>query len=384
MLDVGRLPARMGAPGVAWRWVRDGAGTREGSRLSPPGGVMALGEAQGDLEVGFRADRLAPAEHVRFEARLLPHEAWQGVLNVHRLSLKELRPGRYRLEVRASEREGEWGQPSAVTIEVPRPVWQRAWFMALVVVGAAGAAAGVGRWASTRRMQARMRELERETMLERERMRISRDLHDDVGASVTRVTLLLERACRAGAIPSEVLKPMQEGLREARRTKGSLDAAVWAVDPVNDTWSELVAYLGQFFVEYCHDAGLRPVVDLPGVDQVQGERTLGAEWRHHVVLIVKEAVNNAVKHSGGTEVRLRMADVGKGMELEVGDDGNEWAGGSPGHEGNGLGNMALRARSLGGRLEVDGAPGKGTRVRAFIPWTRGAVSGERRAVSSEQ
>ncbi len=375
LVDVGRLPARMVAPGVAWRWVRDGAGNRDG--LGAPGGVMALGEAKGELEVGFRADRMAAAEHVRFEARLLPNEAWQGVLNVHRLSMQDLRPGAYRLEVRASEREGEWGKPSAVTFEVPRPMWQRGWFMALVVVGAAAAAAGVGRWATKRRMRRRMRELERETMLERERMRISRDLHDDVGASVTRVTLLLERACRAGAIPAEVLKPMQEGLREARGTKGSLDAAVWAVDPVNDTWSELVSYLGQFFVEYCHDAGLRPVVDLPEPGQGDGEQALGAEWRHHVVLIVKEALNNAVKHSGGTEVRLRIADAGEGMELEVGDNGKGWAGGKPGHEGNGLGNMALRARSLGGRLEVDGEPGKGTRVRAFIPWTRRAASGER-------
>lgn len=370
MVDVGRLPARVGALGVAWRWVRDGAGTREGSRLPPPGGVMALGEAQGDLEVGFRADRLAPAEHVRFEARLLPHEAWQGVLNVHRLSLKELRPGKYRLEVRASEREGEWGAPSAVTFEVLAPLWQRKWFMGLVVVGAASAAVGMARGVSMRRMRRRMKEMERETMLERERTRISQDLHDDVGAGVTQVALLLERACRVESMPAEALERVQEGLRVARGTMGSLDAAVWAVNPSNDTWSELVGYLGQMVVEFCGNAGLRPVLELP---EQQGERTLGAEWRHHVVLIAKEAVNNAIKHSDGTEVRLRVAVANGGMELEISDNGKGLPWQVPGGNGNGLTNLASRARAMGGRLEIQGREGRGTTVSAFIPWPGGTT-----------
>ncbi len=368
VVDSKRLPVRVAAPGVAWRWAKDEAGMREVP--AGAGGVLALGRTRGELELAFRADRFDGGEHVRYEARLLPHGGWQGVFNVHRLTMKDLRPGPYRMEVRASEREGEWGAPSAATFELPKPLWQEEWFAGLVVVGAAGAAVGVARRVSLRRMRRRMREMERETMLERERTRISQDLHDDVGAGVTQVALLLERASRVESMPAEAMERVREGLRVARGTMGSLDAAVWAVNPSNDTWSELVGYLGQMVVEFCGNAGLRPVLELP---EQPGERTLGAEWRHHVVLIVKEAVNNAIKHSGGTEVRLRVGVADGGMELEVSDDGKGLPGQAPGGDGNGLTNLASRARAMGGRLEIQGREGRGTTVSAFIPWPGGTT-----------
>ncbi len=365
-LDVRRMPLRVKAPGVAWRWLRDGSG--EQGTHDESKGMTDLGRPKGVLDLGFRSERFGAAEHVQYEARLLPNGTWQGVMNTHRLSMQDLRPGRYRLEVRASERDGEWGAPSAVGFEVPTPLWQQKWFLGTILMGSAGAAVGVARIASLRRMRARMRRLEQETLLERERTRISQNLHDDLGASMTRVALLLERACRVEAMPREAMERVKEGLQVARGTMGSLDAAVWAVDPSNDSWSELVGYLGQMVVEFCQSAGMKPVLDLPEQPE---ERKLGAEWRHHAVLIVKEAVNNAVKHSGGSQVRLRVALVEGGMELEVVDDGRGLPEAQGGGGRNGLTNLMARARSMGGRLEIRGTEGQGTTVSAFIPWPGG-------------
>ena len=107
------------------------------------------------------------------------------------------------------------------------------------------------------------------------------------------------------------------------------------------------------------------MLELP---EVAVERRLGSEWRHHGVLIVKEAVNNAVKHSGGTEVRLRIVILPDGLELGVSDNGRGITPNVEQGPGNGLGNLRSRADALCGRLAIEGLAGGGTRVSAFLPW----------------
>ena len=365
LVEPGRLPRRAEPPGIAWRWLRHGGTDVAGTRILDR--EVDLGPVVGDMEVGFRAARFGSAEHVRYESRLMPHGAWHAVTAEERVSAKDLRPGQYRLEVRASERDGEWGGVSALRFEVPTPVWLREWFLVMGTLGAVGVAAKVARGVSDRRMRRRMRRMEQENLLERERTRIAQNLHDDLGASVTRVALLLERAVTAEPGTGAAMERVREGLELVRGTMGSLDAAVWAVNPDNDTLSELVAYLGQVVVDFCHSAGMRPVLELP---DASGERRLGSEWRHHAVLIVKEAVNNAVKHSGGTEVRLGVKVMDEGMEITVADNGRGLASDAMTGAGSGLGNLRSRACAMGGRMEILGLAGGGTRVSAFLPWPK--------------
>jgi len=365
VVDVRRLIPQPSAPGIAWRWLHDGDSDGKAEPIWERD--VDLGRPREFLDANFRADRFGSPEHVRYSARLLPHGAWHDVLRSLRVSMQDLRPGRYRLEVRASEREGEWGIPSSVQFEVPTPFWRQGWFMGVSVLGAAGLVLPTVRWLSQRRLRQRMLRLEQETLLERERTRIAQNLHDDLGASVTRVALMLERVVTTEPMSVSAMERVKDGLRVVRGTMGTLDAAVWAVNPANDTLGELVAYLGQMVVDYCQGVGLRAVLELP---ESPAERRLGAEWRHHVVLIVKEALNNAVKHSGGTEIRLRIVTASQGMNLRVADNGQGLAGIQRRREGRGMGNLRSRAEAMGGSLEIRSEPGTGVQVMAFIPWPK--------------
>jgi streptogramin lyase len=271
-IDAGGLPIRPPAPEIRWRWIRDKG--RELAVDGESGPIAWPGPVKETFEMGFRSGRFDSPEHVRYEARLSPHGEWQAVLSEHRLSVSNLRPGTYQVEVRASDREGEWGEPSSVRFDVPEPFWHRSWFLGVVMTGLVGITVPAVRAVSLHRIRRRMRQLEGESLLAQERTRISQNLHDDVGASVTHLTLLLERACRVGSMPELAQEQVREGLRVARATLGSLDTAVWAVNPSNDTVAELVSYLGQMASEFCRNAGIRLVLKLP---EAIREQKLGAE-----------------------------------------------------------------------------------------------------------
>ncbi len=363
--NVGTLPRQVEAPGVAWRWIREGG--RERNVASVRETTVDLGRPGGDMELAFRADRFRSPETVRYETRLLPRGGWQSSMGETRIPVRDLVAGRYELEVRTSEREGEWGRPSVVRFEIPAALWQQEWFVGLSIASSAGAAVTVARWIAAGRMRRRLLRLEQDAMLERERVRIARNLHDDLGANVTHLGLLLQRMHGVTDLPCELLRLVGEGLDVTRRTKGSLDAAVWAVNPARDTLGDLVGYLAQTAWRLCEGGGMELALDLP--EEVP-DRALGAEWRHNVVMVAKEATHNAIKHSGGTALRLRVALEGNGLRVEVCDNGRGMGPGNGSSPGNGHVNMRQRVAAMGGIVEIHGPAGAGTSVRAFFPWQR--------------
>jgi len=130
------------------------------------------------------------------------------------------------------------------------------------------------RYVSFRRLRQRMVSLEQQAVLDKERARIAKDLHDDLGASMTQMTLVLELALQQRPDPDAVIGTVRDGLHAAREAIKSLDAAVWAVNPINNTLPELVAYIGQFGMEFLQQANIRYEMDLP---EHPPERPVGAE-----------------------------------------------------------------------------------------------------------
>ena len=160
--------------------------------------------------------------------------------------------------------------------------------------------------------------MERQRALERERARIARDIHDDLGASLTRITLLsqsvrseLESEHRAGADVDQIYSTARELTR-------SMDEIVWAVNPQHDTLDSLVTYLGRFAQHFLSAAGIRCRLDVP-LDLPA--LALTAEIRHNVFLAFKEALHNVVKHAQATEVRLSLELRPEGFMLVIADNG---------------------------------------------------------------
>jgi signal transduction histidine kinase len=246
--------------------------------------------------------------------------------------------------------------------------WQTWWFRGLLVaIFTAGVAATV-RYVSFRRLRQQMARLEQQAALDKERGRIAKDLHDDLGASMTQMTLLLELALQQKSAQAAVLDRVEESLRAGREAIKSLDAAVWAVNPANNTLPELVAYIGQFGMEFLQQARIRCELELP--DQPP-ERPVSAELRHNLFLIVKEALNNVVRHAQASTVRLQIAVTPATLDLLIEDDGRGIERETQDGLADGLRNMRQRAEELKAQFKLESKPGVGTRLTFRYPWPAG-------------
>lgn len=266
--------------------------------------------------------------------------------------------GEFTFRVRACNNDGVWNKAGAVLkLSIPPPFWTTWWFVASSVLAVAGGIAGVARIAALKKMHRQMERLEQQHAVEKERSRIAKDIHDDLGASLTQITLLSELA------RSDLLKPAQaEGhIRNisltARELTRSMDEIVWAVNPQNDTLEDLISYTSKYAQEFLGLAGIRCRLDVPHT--LPGD-PLSAETRHNLFLVVKEALHNVVKHSKASEVWFRISPGQDSFVLMVEDNGigidlqAENLSPSEGRiaSGNGILNMSRRTSEVGGTLEI--------------------------------
>jgi signal transduction histidine kinase len=230
-------------------------------------------------------------------------------------------------------------------------------------------------WVSRVRMHRKLEQLERQRALERERARIARDIHDDLGASLTRITMLSQSVrSEVEALP-ETAADADQIYGTARELTRALDEIVWAVNPRHDTLDSLVTYLGRFAQQFLSAAGIRCRLDVP---VNLPPCALTSEVRHNVFLAFKEALHNVLQHARATEVRVSLELQPDGFMLTIADNGCGFdtlvakLNPAPRLEdarlavGNGLHNMRKRLEEVGGRCEWETAPGEGTRVKLFI------------------
>ena len=238
---------------------------------------------------------------------------------------------------------------------VIRPhLWARPWF-APVATLAGGSVAGlwIALWLH-RRYRQKLARLELAAGIEKDRMRIARDLHDDVGAQLTRLSLMCA-GLADGAAPAQV----DELAVASRRIAQSMDEIVWAVEPGNDSLDRLGTFLCRFTAEFLEDSGVRARYDVPADLPAA---PLSADVRHNLFLAVKEALNNALKHAAAREIRLTITAADQVLKITVADDGAGFDVAGAASAGHGLRNMRARLGEIGGSCRMESAPGGGTRV----------------------
>ncbi len=239
--------------------------------------------------------------------------------------------------------------------------WQELWFICCAVTVMLAAVGGTVRIVEKRKYQSQLRQAEQERALERERARIAQDLHDELGSLLTRISLL------GGLLRSDMNNPGQvEATAEkisgaADQTVRALEEIVWAVRPGSDTLQSLVDYIAHFAIELFEGNSTRCRLDLPADLPTH---TLHPDVRHNIFLIIKEALNNALKHAGGSVVQVQIRIEAGKLKILIGDNGKGFdaQASAANSERNGLENMRRRALAVGGQLEVTSAPGIGTRV----------------------
>ena len=268
------------------------------------------------------------------------------------------------------------GQPTGVetslAIEVVVPWWGRpSTWLAGVVLGA-GAAVAVARSIALRRVRRRLGEVERAHGLERERTRIARDLHDEVGAGLTEIAMQnfwVQREME-GKAPPATLERIERARQSAVDLVRSVDAIVWAVNPANDTLDRFVPYLTHSFEQFLDAAGVGVRLDVP---ETLPRMAIEGAVRHSLFLVVREAVNNAVKHAHPSCVALAIRFERGRLGIDIEDDGigidpqAVARAASNGSSRSGLGNMQRRIEDLRGRCLVTNRVDGGTRVAIEVP-----------------
>ena len=239
--------------------------------------------------------------------------------------------------------------------------WQTWWFRGLAVFSLFAVVVSSVRVLEKRKYQLQLQRAEQEHALERERARIAQDLHDDLGSSLTRISLLgsLLRADKDN--PEQIEIHAGKIAQSADQTVRALEEIVWAVRPGSDTLQSLVEYIAHFANELFEGNPTRCRLDLPNDIPA---RPLPPDVRHNIFLIVKEALTNVLKHADASEVHLQIKVTKTSLEIAISDDGGGFDSNSAAINGerNGLENMRRRAGVAGGTFSLGSERGKGSRV----------------------
>jgi signal transduction histidine kinase/ligand-binding sensor domain-containing protein len=321
------------------------------------------------LEFDFTALCFSAPENVHFQCRLVNFdEDWTPVSGPWSMSYSRLPAGDYEFLVRGQNGDTPWSPAISVRFKVLPFFWQTWWFQTATVVLFTAAVIAIVRYVSFKRLRMKLQALEQQATLDKERSRIARDIHDDLGGSLTQIKLLFELTQRNRATPEKVEHLGQEGLAATRQLINSMDEIVWAVNPRNDSLPHLIDYLAQFAIEFLSRAGIRCRVDLP---DRPGAWAISPEARHNLFLAVKEALNNVILHAGASEVWFRVTITGEILTIVIEDNGRGLKNGTNGEFADGLPNMRQRMADIGGQSTIESSAATGTRVSLIFPKPNG-------------
>ncbi|MEO7538507.1 MAG: two-component regulator propeller domain-containing protein [Pyrinomonadaceae bacterium] len=276
------------------------------------------------------------------------------------LNFANLSAGSYRFEIRAATADAVYSPvPATLTMKIEAPLWRQWWFLATALILAMLAIYLFYRTRFNRLLQ-----------IERMRTRIATDLHDDVGANLTRISLMSEVARRSTSNDNGELLTSIANI--ARESVASMNDIVWAISPDHDSLLDLTRRMRQHAEEVFVIRDIDLDFRSPHAD---ADLRLSVSVRRDVLLIFKEAVSNAARHSDCSRVKidfgvdhshlfLRVEDNGRGFNID------------PEKDGHGLRSMTRRGEGLGGTLKMESLPGRGTVVQLDISLPKASL-GER-------
>jgi signal transduction histidine kinase/ligand-binding sensor domain-containing protein len=318
------------------------------------------------LQFSFAALSYAAPSKVRLRHRLEGVDSnWVDSTSARSARYSNLPAGGYRMQVIACNSDGIWNEEGATLRFTVMPAWwQTTWsrsggvflFTGLVVWGARS-------W-TQRKLTRRLERLEQEHTLEKERVRIARDLHDELGASITGIGMLVDRLKESSS--SAEIQPVIEQLAgRTQRFASDLERVVWTVSPKNNSLDRLAAFVGRFAQNFFRGTSILCLVrgqnDIPPL-------CLAPDVQHHVLAVAKEAINNVLKHSRASEVVIETKVADRSFFLSIRDNGSGFTPQAEEHsERNGLNNMRSRIAEIDGEIVIDSVPGRGTAISLRVP-----------------
>jgi signal transduction histidine kinase len=302
----------------------------------------------------FNALSFIDEKYIQFQWKLdgFDHD-WLPPQRQRQVRYTNLSPGSYTFLVRAANRNGPWSEPTRFAFVINPPFWQTWWFIIFSALAVGAAVYSIYRYRVNQLLN-----------IERMRTRIATDLHDDIGASLSRISLFSEVAKEeASKISPRLLEMSQKIGDNARELLDAVGTLVWSIDPRHDHFEDVITHMKNFAQEMFTIRGIEYVMNIsPELPSLR----MSLEVRKNLLLIFKEAVNNIVRHSECKSAAVRIELRDNQLEMTITDDGK----GLPAkyrHDSHGLANMRLRAESMKGKLSIEPVNGKGTRISLLLP-----------------
>jgi ligand-binding sensor domain-containing protein len=310
---------------------------------------LTLQTTQNHIRIGFAAMDFRHPSKTLYAYRLAGHQKeWTTTMGQHEVTYGALPPDKYIFEVKAAVTPNDWGPVTHIAFMIKTPWWQQWWFYSLTGLALIGSIYGFMKY----RMRQQLKVIEL-------RQRIQRDLHDDVGATLSSVKAY------ADILKEQPGNTMLAGLIQSNAEEmiDRLDLIAWSTNPHNDTMESLLEKIKIFAYPLLSASGIRFSV----INKIENKHMLvPGSHRQHLYLITKEAVNNVAKHSGAVNCTLSI-DIQNGqLHWKLQDDGKGTT--EKEDRGNGLANMTARAKQAGGTLFWQMAPGKGCTIEISLSY----------------
>lgn len=294
-------------------------------------------------------------ERNRFKYRMIGlDEDWIDAGTRNYVSYPNLTPGEYVFEVIAANNDGVWSEtPRRITILISPPFWKTAWFIVLSGLTLIVGFTWLVRTVSTRKLKAEMK-------LQQERERISRDLHDHVGAQLVNILSGLELAGRDASRSEQILASVRE---EAQTTIRQLRDTIWTLKSAAITPDAFLTQIERYVRQ------VEQISDMPVAlrTEISVTHALSPAVALNAFRILQEALQNVLKHSGASRADVDIHFNATGLRVRIADDGRFRPPESDALEGSGLGNIRKRAEEVGGTVGIDGTS-TGTSVELHVPF----------------
>ncbi|HSP87784.1 MAG TPA: two-component regulator propeller domain-containing protein [Ignavibacteriaceae bacterium] len=271
--------------------------------------------------------------------------------NRHYVTYTNLDPGEYIFRVKGSNNDEVWNEKgSSLVIKILPPLWKQGWFISLILIFVTAIVVSI--------IYFRVKHL---LDIERLRTKLAADLHDNIGSSLTEISILSE-------VISKKIKSEDEGVKKSltmissnsRNLIDNMSDIVWLVNPNRDSLYDLILRLRDTYSELSSHTNISfRSENIKSLEKV----SLSMEHRQHLYLIFKEAINNCITHSECSEISLDASVKGKKLQMTLKDNGKGFFIDEISRNGNGLNNIQNRAENIGGVLHIFSKKGEGTTVR---------------------
>jgi signal transduction histidine kinase/ligand-binding sensor domain-containing protein len=330
---------------------------------------IRLSHRQNNLSISFAALDFTQPTNNKYIWKLEPVDKhWSYARGKREVNYAGLPPGNYTFKIKAAGADGIWNKKETfLSFVIMAPWWNSWWAQAAIILVSIALIAGVLRLYYHRQLKQQLKEqkilLEKQQAIEKERTRIATDMHDDLGAGLSRIKFLSETI----GIKKQKQESIEDEISSIRNyTHEMIDKMgeiVWALNEKNDSLFDLLAYARAYAVEYLTQNGIRCTVkatdDFPAT-------FVSGEFRRNIYLAVKEALHNIVKHAGAEHVFITF-DVKQELQIIIKDDGCGFEANHTKPFRNGLINMRKRMKDLGGSFEIKNLDGTQIYLSAPLP-----------------